>query len=128
MNSFLLDASAAVKRYTLEAEATLVDHLFNRTTPTRLMCLMLGAAEVAATLARKPNSAIVHLNRHSLNSTDCIVLEASLTVATRLRSASEDLVLVASDARLLKAARKEGLLTFNPETQDQFALDALLGP
>jgi hypothetical protein len=33
---------------------------------------------------------------------------------------------VASDQRLLRAAAAEGLATFNPETQSQAELDALI--
>ena len=40
----------------------------------------------------------------------------------------DDLVLVASDQRLLRAAQAEGLVTFDPETQSQADLDALLMP
>ena len=39
----------------------------------------------------------------------------------------DDLVLVTSDQRLLRAAQVEGVLTFNPETQTEGDLDALLG-
>jgi hypothetical protein len=38
------------------------------------------------------------------------------------------LVLVSSDQRLLRAAQAEGLVTFNPEIQDQATLAALVGP
>jgi predicted nucleic acid-binding protein len=64
---------------------------------------------------------------HSINGTDAIVLRLALNLAARLR-ASHDAILVASDQRLLRAAQAEGLLTFNPETQTQVELDALLGP
>ena len=53
---------------------------------------------------------------HSLNSVDGIVLRSALDVAAELRETSNNLVLVASDKRLLRAARAEGLLTFNPES------------
>jgi predicted nucleic acid-binding protein len=65
---------------------------------------------------------------HSLNATDAILLRLALNLATQLRAAGHDLVLVASDQRLLRAAQAEGLLTFDPETQGQVVLDALLGP
>lgn len=53
---------------------------------------------------------------YSLNSVDGIVLRSALDVAAELRETSNNLVLVASDKRLLRAARAEGLLTFNPES------------
>jgi hypothetical protein len=65
---------------------------------------------------------------HSINSTDALTLKSGLAIARRLRAAGHDLVLVASDQRLLRAARAEGLVTFDPETQDQAALVALVKP
>jgi predicted nucleic acid-binding protein len=64
---------------------------------------------------------------HSINSSDALILKSALTVARKLRRAGDDLVLVASDQRLLRAAQAEGLTTFNPETQDQAALASLVG-
>lgn len=64
---------------------------------------------------------------HSINSTDALTLKSALAIARRLRHADDDVVLVASDQRLLRAAQAEGLTTFNPETQDQAALAALVG-
>jgi hypothetical protein len=64
---------------------------------------------------------------HSINSTDALILKSALAFARRLRRASDDLVQVASDQRLLRAAHAEGLTTFNPENQDQAALSALAG-
>jgi predicted nucleic acid-binding protein len=65
---------------------------------------------------------------HSINSNDAVLLKSALTTARRLRAAGDGLVLVASDQRLLRAAQAEGLSTFNPESQDQAALAAFLGP
>jgi predicted nucleic acid-binding protein len=159
MNVFLFDGSALVQRYSNEPGTALVNHLFARAPRTRLCCLMLGAAEVAAALVRKRNQGILtpaeyltaagelkaevldpvdfskltsdnalilasmrFLNRHAINATDAVVLEAALQLASSFRTAGDDLVLVACDRRLLRAAQAEGLLTFDPE------LDALLGP
>jgi predicted nucleic acid-binding protein len=74
------------------------------------------------------NGAFPLIPMHSLNATDALVLRSALDLAVQFRSVGYDLVLVASDQRLLRAARAEGLLTFDPETQDQLALAALLGP
>src|SRR5437773_585432 len=66
--------------------------------------------------------------KHSVNSTDAIVLRVALDIAQHLRGRGDDLVLVASDQRLVRAAQAEGLVTFNPEIQDQAALAVLVGP
>jgi predicted nucleic acid-binding protein len=65
---------------------------------------------------------------HSINSTDALTLKSALAIARRLRAAGDELVLVASDQRLLRAAQAEGLNRFDPETQDHAVLAPLLGP
>ena len=59
------------------------------------------------------------IETHSLNSVDAMVLRSALDVVTELRSIGDTLVLVASDQRLLRAARAEGLQIFNPEIDSQ---------
>ncbi len=59
------------------------------------------------------------IETHSLNSVDAMVLRSALDTATALRSTDDRLVLVASDQRLLRAARAEGLQIFNPELDSQ---------
>src|SRR5207248_6040305 len=71
---------------------------------------------------------VTFIDRYSLNSTDAILLRSALDLAPSLRVSGNDLMIVASDQRLLKAAKAEGLITFNPETETPAALDALLGP
>lgn len=71
-------------------------------------------------------SALPLIAVHSLNGTDAIILRSALNLAALHRPAGDDLVLVASDFRLLRAARTEGLLVFDPETQGQSDLDPLL--
>ena len=74
-------------------------------------------------------AALIHIPNHSVNATDAIVLHAALGLAQHLRARGDDLVLVASDQRLLRAAQAEGLDTFDPEIQDQAAaLAPLVGP
>jgi len=63
---------------------------------------------------------------HSINSTDAIVLQVALDRANELRAGGSSLVLVASDERLRRAAGDEGLPAFNPETDSQADLEALL--
>jgi len=154
MNSFGFDASALAKRYSLEAGADRVDYLFDQVKRDRLLCLMLGVAEVASVLVRRRNGLILSqaaflqgmsnlkaevlddddfcalpagndliaaalplIDKHSLNATDAVVLRVYLDVAALLRTGGNDVVLVASDQRLIKAAHAEGLITFDPETQ-----------
>ena len=66
------------------------------------------------------------IETYAINSTDAIVLCSALDFATSLRNVDNELVLVASDQRLLRAARAEGLLCFNPETDSQQVLEAWL--
>jgi predicted nucleic acid-binding protein len=66
--------------------------------------------------------------RHAINATDAIFLQAALDLAAALRSNSDDLVLMAADRRLLQAAQAEGLVLFDPEMQTQADLDVLLAP
>ncbi len=66
------------------------------------------------------------IEKHSINSTDAILLQCALDVANELRTSGDNLVLVSSDKRLLNASRGEGLITFDPETDDQTTLDFLI--
>jgi hypothetical protein len=74
------------------------------------------------------SAAIALIPAHSINATDAILLRSALDLAAQLRAAGDDLLLVASDQRLLRAAQAEGLATFNPETQSPADLDAVVGP
>ena len=71
-------------------------------------------------------AALPLIERHSINATDAILLRSALDLAAGLRASGDDLVLVASDQRLLRAAQSDGLLIFNPETQTTADLDLLL--
>jgi predicted nucleic acid-binding protein len=165
MNSFLLDASALLKRDAPESGTPVMNYLFTQAPRERLMCLMLGAAEVAAGLVRKRNgglippalftagmtqlraevldaadltklpspnglieAAIPLLDKQAVNAADGILLQTARALAVQLRAVGDDLVLVTSDQRLLKAAQAEGLTTFDPENQSITDLDALLQP
>jgi len=54
--------------------------------------------------------------KHSLNATDALVLCSAFDVQAASCQAGDDVVLIASDRRLLRAAEAEGLRIFNPET------------
>jgi predicted nucleic acid-binding protein len=73
------------------------------------------------------NTAASLVAKHSLNATDAVILRSVLDLVVVLRATGDDRVLVTSDQRLLRAAQVEGVLTFNPETQTEGDLDALLG-
>jgi hypothetical protein len=77
---------------------------------------------------RLATSSFALIVAHSINSTDAVTLRSALAIARKLRAGGDDLVLVASDQRLLRAAQAEGLSTFDPETQDQAALAVFIGP
>ena len=66
------------------------------------------------------------IDNHSINSTDALVLHSALNTATTLRNVGDDLVLIASDKRLVRTASVEGLLTFNPEIDAQQTLTHLM--
>jgi predicted nucleic acid-binding protein len=72
------------------------------------------------------SAALTLISQHSINATDAILLRSALDLAASLRARGDDLVLVASDGRLLRAAQAEGLIVFNPETQTTADLDLLL--
>jgi len=61
------------------------------------------------------DAAIRHVDTHSVNSTDAALLQSALDIAA-LRTAGNDILMVASDLRLLRAAQAEGLATYDPET------------
>jgi uncharacterized protein len=59
-------------------------------------------------------TAINFVENYAINATDALVLCSALETAARLQNIGDELVFVASDKRLLRAARAEGLRTFNP--------------
>ena len=68
---------------------------------------------------------IALVEHHSLNSTDGAILQAFLRCAAPLRPAAVS-VLVASDQRLLRAAKAEGLEVLNPESVQAVDIPAFL--
>lgn len=103
--------------------------------PAYAQALIDLGAEISSSPAQKLaadngliTSAVPLIEVHSINSTDAIILRSALDLADSLRDVGASLVLVTSDKRLVRAAAAEGLSTFDPETQSQTDLDALLGP
>jgi predicted nucleic acid-binding protein len=66
------------------------------------------------------------INRHNLNASDALYLHQALNLNRLLQTVENDLVIVASDLRLLRAALNEGLLVFNPEEATIADAEALL--
>jgi predicted nucleic acid-binding protein len=91
---------------------------------------IVGAADIKKMPVgtRLAISSLALIVAHSINSTDAIILRSALAIQQKLSAVSADLVLVASDQRLLRAAQAEGLVTFDPESHDQATLAALIGP
>jgi predicted nucleic acid-binding protein len=71
-------------------------------------------------------NALALISTHSINGNDAIFLQAAIDVADELRADGNDLVIVASDARLIRAAQAENLLTFNPEQETEADLERLI--
>jgi predicted nucleic acid-binding protein len=90
----------------------------NQSSPIRII-------DVTAALAER---AYGFVERHSINSTDAILLTSALALAPVLQAHGNELVVVASDRRLVTAARAENLTAFDPERQSITELDALIGP
>ena len=67
-----------------------------------------------------------HTGARIINNTDAYILQCALDTVNELRTAGDDLILVSSDKDLLIAAKKEGLLTFDPVTGNQIDLDVLI--
>lgn len=162
MTRLFFDASVLAKRYAAERGAPLVNRIFAKVPIHRMMCLMLGAGEVAAVIVRRHNSgelsyesfthasdellrevvessefatlpftnadvvaAIPLLVRHHVNITDAALLQILIEPTAAAAAAGDQRVLVASDERLLRAARAEHLNAFNPETASEAELEAL---
>jgi predicted nucleic acid-binding protein len=89
--------------------------------PSSLVTLVAADGDLA-------DAAIDMIDRHSVNSTDAALLRSALDLAATLRTVADDILAVASDIRLLRAAKAEGIKTYNPETEPTATLDTLLGP
>ncbi len=70
-------------------------------------------------------AAIALIERHNLNTADALALRAGIELRDVLKFEGNTLVLVASDARFLRAAAAEGFATFDPESGDTARLEAL---
>ena len=85
-----------------------------------------SALRKPAASAKFINASLALISKHSINATDAVLLRSALDMAAGLRASGDDLVLVASDWRLLRAGQTEGLQVFNPEKQTTTDLDLLV--
>ena len=74
------------------------------------------------------DASVEFIEAYSINSTDALILQCAIDKTIELQMKGNNLVLVSSDKRLLRAAQSEELLTFNPETDSQAALDVFIDP
>jgi predicted nucleic acid-binding protein len=72
-------------------------------------------------------AALPFVERYHLGAVDSALLCVALNAARIHRATGHDLALMTTKAGLRRAARQEGIVTFNPETQSRTALDDLLG-
>ncbi|MCI0697636.1 type II toxin-antitoxin system VapC family toxin [candidate division KSB1 bacterium] len=68
------------------------------------------------------------IQKHSINSTDAVVLRSALDLADHERKQNNELILVTADQRLVTAAKAEGLQVINPETATLAEIEKLLHP
>lgn len=66
------------------------------------------------------------IDAYRIGDTDAYILRCALDKADELRITGDDIVFVSSDKKLLKAARTERLLTFDPENGTKIDLDVLI--
>jgi predicted nucleic acid-binding protein len=66
------------------------------------------------------------ISRHNLNASDALFLYQALNLHELLQTMEQDLVLVASDRRLLRAAKDQGLVKLNPKETTPADAEAFL--
>lgn len=98
-----------------------------------LLHLRLDVTDAADFLKHPADNALVRsalplIERYRLEAADAVLLRLGVDVTVGCRATGADLVLLTTDRGLSRAARREGLVTFNPEAQTQAELDALIGP
>lgn len=71
---------------------------------------------------------VPYISKHNLNSSDALYLQQATGLERLLQGAKHELILVASDRRLLRAAVSEGLVALDPEVADVTELNTLIGP
>ena len=84
-----------------------------------------GVVQVHATVNQK-EAARQLIDNYPINSSDAYILRCALDQANNLRLEGHEMILISSDKRLIRAAKREGLLTFDPEIDSQTTLDAFI--
>ena len=67
------------------------------------------------------------IEKHNLNATDAILLRSVLETQQTLQQAEGGILLLASDKRLVRAAKEEGVPVLDPEIDPQTLLHQILG-
>jgi len=67
----------------------------------------------------------VLIERHGLNATDAVLLRSVLATRTTLQEQDDDLLLLTSDKRLVRATRSEGASALDPEIVSLAEVQAL---
>lgn len=71
-------------------------------------------------------SAFDFIAKHNINSTDAVILRSALNIKERLDASGDRMILLTSDKRLVKAARSENIIVFDPEAETLASLQQLL--
>jgi predicted nucleic acid-binding protein len=128
MMCLVIDISEVISIFVRKKNANLITHdAFSqalvdfRAEIIDSVAFRLASVEDALVFASHPL-----IEKHFLNATDALILRSALDIDAMMRPIGNDVTLVTSDLRLLRAAQKEGLKTFNPETDSQTQLDALI--
>jgi len=74
-----------------------------------------------------PNS-IPLISRHNINASNALYLHQALNLQHLLQLMEHELVLVAADRRLLRAAENEVVIVLNPEEAEVVDVEGLLRP
>jgi hypothetical protein len=72
-------------------------------------------------------SSLSLISKHNINAADAAILRSAINLRDALQPTGEDLMLWASDKRLVRAAPAEGIKVFNPEAETVDTLRQLLG-
>ena len=72
------------------------------------------------------DASVEFIEAYSVNSADAIILQCAIDRTIELQMKGNNLVLVSSDKGLIRAAKNEGLLTFDPEADSQTDLDVFI--
>ncbi len=114
MHYFYWDASALAKRYAPEIGTPLVNSLFSKVPPDRVLCLSIGTGEVISVLVRKKNAgsiteavfsqAMVDFRSEVINATDFQLVGVEDDLVFASHPFIDKYSLNATDALVLRSA------------------------